>query len=81
MNGIGNMTVEEKLLNAWATSWTDYLDYCAFKIAMSFAQPVKMPSYFMSESFNIKSFELKNRLEQPKDNKTRVKDLVEFSRI
>ena len=86
------MSVEEDLVNSWASCTVETINKAAFNFAMAFAMdnativypPVgDLPKTDLKKLLRIASLrknELAIRLEHPIDLKTQIKDFIEWSR-
>lgn len=87
------MSVEEDLVNSWASRTVETINKATFNFAMAFARrdntTIKYPAVVdlrktdFEKLFGIKSLrkhELAIRLEHPINIKTQIKDFIEWSR-
>lgn len=86
------MSVEEDLVNSWASRTVETINKAAFNFAMAFAMDNATIVYpaivdLRKTDFkkllrieNLRKHELAIRLEHPIDLKTQIKDFIEWSR-
>ena len=86
------MSVEEDLVNSWASRTAETINKAAFNFAMAFAMDNATIVYpaivdLRKTDFkkllrieNLRKHELAIRLEHPIDLKTQIKDFIEWSR-
>ena len=86
------MSVEEDLVNSWASRTVETINKAAFNFAMAFAMDnaaIVYPSVVdlhktdfkkLLRIENLRKHELAIRLEHPIDLKTQIKDFIEWSR-
>ena len=86
------MSVEEDLVNSWASRTVETINKAAFNFAMTFAMDNATIVYpaivdLRKTDFkkllrieNLRKHELAIRLEHPIDLKTQIKDFIEWSR-
>ena len=86
------MSVEEDLVNSWASRTVETINKAAFNFAMAFAMDnatIVYPAIVdlrktdfkkLPRIENLRKHELAIRLEHPIDLKTQIKDFIEWSR-